>query len=131
MAKGLKWQKFLWSVVIIFAFTLYIYWLNTKSQSILGFSIYLYLASPISICVGFLVLLFRTCRIGILNDSFIYIFTGTANAFIGLTEMYLNFISQVKIEFSAYLICLSSILLATFIFWDVFVKEIPGIRKKI
>lgn len=130
MAKGLKWQKLLWSIVIIFALTLYLYWLNTKSQSILGFSIYSYLAWPIAICLGLLVLLFRVFRTGILKDSFIYIFAGTANAFIGFIGTYLNFISLIKIASSMYLMYFSSILLAIFIFWDAFVKEIPGIIKK-
>ena len=128
MPNSLKWQKLLWSFVIIFAMTFYLYWRYSKSESILGFSIYPYLAWPMIIFGSAIVLILRIFRISRSKESFIYIFTGAINAFIGTIGTYLNFTSLQKIDYYVYLMFILNILLAIFIFWDAFVKEIPGIR---
>jgi len=120
--RSLKWQKILWSVVIVFALTLVAYIKYSKSDSIIAFGIYPYVLEPYVIISSLAIALFRIFRI-ISNESFLYIFAATVSVYIGSMGVYLNSTGETKMNIIIQgLFCLN-ILMAIFIFFDVFKKR--------
>jgi hypothetical protein len=122
--KDWKWQKLLWSVVILVAMTLVAYKRFMESSTILGFSIYLYIVGPYLLGFSLLIVLLRLWVVRSLEGSSIYVFTGTTNAFVGLAGAWVLYTSQVSLNVATRAMFCSHILLAVFVLGDVFKKRI-------
>jgi hypothetical protein len=122
--KELKWQKLLWSLVIIVASTLVAYRRFMESSRILGFGVYLYVVRPYLIGFSLLIILLRLWGARSLAGSFIYIFTGATNAFMGLVGIYLLLTSQISLSFATRAMFFFHTLLAVFVLGDVFIKKL-------
>lgn len=119
-----KWQNFLWSIVIIFGLTLFAYTRFTKSNSIIGFDIYPYALSPYVAAGSLIIILLRILRV-ISNESFLYIFIATLNIYLGTLGAYLDASSEAPVSLLIHTMFYLNILLAIFIFFDVFRKKQP------
>jgi len=120
--RSLKWQKILWSVVIIFALTLIAYIRHSKSDSIIGFDIYPYVLEPYVMISSLAVALLRFFRI-ISYESFFYIFMATVCVYIGVIGVYLNSTSKTNMSLMMQGLFYLNLLMAIFIFFDVFKKR--------
>src|SRR5258706_9074602 len=97
---SLRWQKILWSVVIIFALTLLAYIKYVRSNGIISFGIFPYFIWPYVIVPSIVTMLLRLPRMGLTRKSFIYIFIGTVNVYIGAVGLYLVVRSDTSMSFS-------------------------------
>jgi len=77
------WIKILWSIVILFSISLWIYISNCRSNGIIGFEIYPYFISPVVLVMAIIVAILRK-RKAIQSLSFLYILAAVANAYIGV-----------------------------------------------
>lgn len=125
MAKDndLRWQKILWSVVIIFALTLAAYIRYSRYNNIISFWIYPYFIWPYVFIPSIIILILRFFRISIFQESFIYIFIGTLNFCIGVTGAYLIAKGDEKLSLLIHSMFYLNILLGSIIFMDVFKKR--------
>jgi len=115
---NLFWQKVLWSVVIIFAVTLFAYIRYNQVSNIISFGIYIYLVWPYVIIPSIILVLVRLPAIGLSAQSFVYLFAGTANACLGITGVYALATSDTRMSLLIHAMFVSNIILATFIFFD-------------
>lgn len=116
---SLIWQKVLWSIVINFGITLFAYIKYTKSSGVIGFEIYSFVLSPYASAAGFIIILFRFWRASFLK-SFLYVFIATVNIYLGPLGVYLNATSEVRMSFLLQGMFYLNILIAIFIFIDIF-----------
>lgn len=119
----LIWQKILWSVVINFGVTLLAYIKYKNSSNIIGFDIYPYVLSPYVGATSIIIILLRIWDI-LATNSFLLVFTATVNVYIGSLGVYLNATSDVQIGFLMHVMFYVNILIATYIFFDIFRKKI-------
>ncbi|SRR5258708_3016661 len=130
MNESYKWQKLLWSVVIIGIITLFLQIVYAQSYQGPGPAFVLLLLWPELLFISLIILLMRLLRFIIKRYSFIYIFTGTVNLAIGIVGFYLSLASTDYGGFWMYnKFDIWNILAACFIFLDVFIKQIGGLRK--
>src|SRR5258708_16119060 len=93
MNESYKWQKLLWSVVIIGIITLFLQIVYAQSYQGPGPAFVLLLLWPELLFISLIILLMRLLRFIIKRYSFIYIFTGTVNLAIGIVGFYLSLAS--------------------------------------
>lgn len=130
---SLKWQKLLWAVVIV-GLVYFFFSLNFNSaHSKLGYSFTLFAVFVIiwlfSLAVSPIVLILRARRMIKNRESFTYIFVGVANLFlatIGLVEVLRSETSNLILPI---IMLFVNLLIAVYILYDVFIKEIPPISK--
>jgi len=130
--ESLKYQKLLWSFVIIGAVTLFFVWRLHPSHSDLGYGFDLWvlfmIAVWITIIASPIVLLLRLLRIIKNRESFGYILTASVNLCVGTYGLWQLAGSHMKNDFYI-LVHLGNLLLSLFIFTDTFIKKLPGIRR--
>lgn len=130
MKETYKWQKLLWSVVIIGIFAFFLQIIYSKSGHEPGAAFVLLLAQPYLLSISFIIILLRLFRFVITRYSFIYILIGTVSLVAGIVEFYLSLISTDYGGFWLYnRFTLLNILAAFFVFLDIFIKEVRGLRK--
>ena len=111
------WINILWSVIILFALSLWIYLNNKNSKGILGVELFPYIISPILIGGAIIVFILQRYRI-VQKINFAYVFAGISNAYIGLLGVYFNMTSQVR-KFSIIdLFFVVNIVIAISIIWN-------------
>ena len=93
--RDLFWLKLLWSVVVIFAVTLFAYIRYTHSDGIIGFDIYPYIFSPYVIGGAIIIFILGMAHV-ISENSFYHVLAGASNGYLSLVGAYVVFSSQVK-----------------------------------
>ena len=120
---NLRWLKILWSLVIIFAITLFAYLRYTHTYHVINFSIFRYFIWPYAILLSVIVLILRLFKLGISQASFMYILIGTMNFCIGLVGAYIVAASDSPVGISNHAIFYANLFIAIIIFVDVFRKR--------
>jgi len=118
--KNFIWQKILWSVVFIFASVLLAYVNYRRSNSIISFGVFPYYIWPYVTVPSIVLILLRLTKRGISRSSFIFLFAGTANAFIGSTGVYSVSMSDTQLGIPIHAMFYLNLLLAVFIFFGAF-----------
>jgi hypothetical protein len=90
------WIKILWSVVILFALSLWIYRTNGSSNGILGIEIVPYIFSPIVLAVTIVVVLLQMWN-KMDKRAFFYILVAVSNLYVGSLGIYFNLASQIRV----------------------------------
>ena len=129
-----KYQKLLWSFVLITAMTLFFIRNSYHSQSDLGsgFDLWVWfmIASFVNIMVSPIVIVLRLLRVIKNQESFGYILTGAINLCVGGYGLFqLIGTTPHRNNYFLFIIYISNLLFFLFIFIDVFIEELPGIRK--
>ena len=133
--ESLKYQKLLWSFVLIGAIVLFFAWRHywgNHSELGYGFDMWaLFMLSTWTILIiSPVIILLRTLRIIKNRESFAYILTASVNFAAGTYGLFIlpggHFQKGLYIFFLMHTGCL---LISFFIFTDTFINEIPGIRK--
>lgn len=119
-----RWQNFLWSVVTLFALTLFAYIQYSRSNNLISFGIFAYFVWPYLISLTVLILILRYFNV-IYQGSFFYIFIGTTNIYIGGAGLYLIATSDVRLSFFIHGMFYLNILFATFTLFDIFGSKKP------
>ena len=129
-----KWQKLLWSIVLLGALIVISVWKTSNFPRELGdrfdlFGIFIS-AWFLTLIVSPVLIIFRLFRIFVGRESFFYIFIGLLNLFFAVIFFY-EVISDRVISNDAFqsIAALINLISIIFISLDVFIVEIPGIRK--
>jgi hypothetical protein len=126
--ESLKWQKLLWSAIVLLALGLLYNRCDNRNESLFGMFGLLLMSWSITIWMSAIVLILRLFRL-LGRENFIYIFTGSTSLILGIWETYINIFSPGKIDAFWLSIGLLTLGISIFILIDVFVEEIPGFRK--
>ena len=119
----LRWQKLLWSCVVLIGLGLIAYLLFIRSASMVGIVFYPYVIWPYLMIFTLVIIALRLFAGRVSRFSFFYIFTGAANAGIGLAGLYLNFINAVSLTLTMRGMFAINLLVALFLFLDIFKKR--------
>ena len=125
-----KWLKLLYSTVIAGAFTVFFMTRDHSRFTTLDSRFVLFLlAWGITIISSPIILVLRLVRLIPDSGSFMYILTGTINCFIGTYGLFELFRMGYSNDlYQEALLLTANVLVAAFILFDSFVKEIPGFR---
>ncbi len=118
--RNLRWQKILWSVVIIFAISLFLYLRYNQTYHVIKFSIFPYFIWPYLAALSSIVIVLRIIRLGISRESFIYILIGTTNFYIGGIGSYILATSDAPLSWGIHAMFYSSLLAAIIVLSDTF-----------
>lgn len=117
------WLKLLWSIVLLVAITLLLYFRSSKvPTTIFAFGMHAYVFSPYILVVTCLAILSRIINPKGLRHSFLYIFIGALNTDIGATGLCLNVNSPAPDCHLYNFLFIGNILSAFFIFLDMSLK---------
>jgi hypothetical protein len=119
----LRWQKLLWSCVLLGGLVLIVYLLVIRSATMVGPLFYPYIIWPYLMAFTLVISALRFFAGRGSSDSFFYIFTGVANACVGLLGLYLNFTSAVSLTLTIRAMFAINLLVALFLFLDIFKKR--------
>jgi len=119
----LRWQKLLWSFVLLGALVLVPYLIVLRSATMVGPLFYPYIIWPYLMAFTLVIIALRLFAGRGSSDSFFYIFTGTANACVGLLGLYLNFTSTVSLTLTIRTMFAINLLVALFLFLDIFKRK--------
>lgn len=127
-----KWLKLLYSTAIAVALTVFFMTRDHSRFTTLDSRFVLFLlAWGITIIASPIILALRLIRLIPDNGSFMYILTGTINGFIGSYGLFELFKMGYSSDlYQEALLLTANVLVATFILFDSFVKEIPGFRMR-
>ena len=123
----MKWTKLLWSVIILGSIALILAWLTSRStggiiSAWFPFALLIWLIVSLCSPAVLILRLLRTIRSA---DSFIYIFTGTANLATGIPGIVFGSHDPTS-DIFIFIGFVLNVLFGAFIFIDAFLITIPG-----
>lgn len=121
-----RYQKLLWSMVVVVALFMYVARIIQHSTNILGGFGFFAVGGTLFSLLGLSFTILRLFRL-IKRGSFVYIFTSTILAGIGAYGIYLLITATVKITVMEFFVFIIPAVLSFFMIVDVFIWEVPYI----
>lgn len=121
-----RYQKLIWSAVLVLALFIWVAKIVHQTPSILGFYGFFIVGATIFSAITFIFTILRLFRL-VKRDSLVYIFTATTLSGIATYGVYLLFNATVKISVIEFLVFMIPVVLSFCAIIDIFILEVPYI----